>query len=101
MATCLLPLLEMAVHPHPSWVQACGWGGGGERLQWSLSTLIMPGLPECAAVLSPVGESVLVTQSRAAAPDRCRGHEPSAWRQRSSLSREVGSWPKIHGDAAL
>lgn len=34
-------------------------------LRWPLSTLVVPALPGCAAVLGSVGESMLIAQSRA------------------------------------
>lgn len=34
-------------------------------LRWPLSTLVVPALPGCAAVLGSVGESMLIARSRA------------------------------------
>lgn len=83
-----LQLAERLQSPHvwnncSSWVQVCGWDGGGERLQWShLPSFCLLGLN----VQLFCRESVL-TQSRATEQLRCRGQEWSAWRQCYPLSR--------------
>lgn len=57
--------LEKAIHPDPSWVQAVGGMEVENGLRWPLSTLVVPALPGCAAVLGSVGESMLIARSRA------------------------------------
>lgn len=88
-----------------------------------MSTLIVPALPGCAAVLGSVGESMLVAQSRAtlATDPDCDGKARSDIREeerilflKSCLSlsstapsvlrllpQKLGHRPKTQGDAAL
>ena len=62
---CLVSPLEKAFHPDPSWAQAVGGVEVESGLRCSLSTLTVPALPGCAAVLGSVCESMLVAQRRA------------------------------------
>lgn len=120
---CLVSPLEKAIHPDPSWAQTVGGMEVESGLRCSLSTLIVPALPGCAAVLGSVGESMLVAQSRAtlATEPACDGKAKSDIREeerilflKSCLSlsstapsvlrllpQKLGHRPKTQGDAAL